>query len=327
MDTRDVRIPSFGQFRPPNIPIQAILGVPVALILIWIAFGSFFTVEPEEIGMVLRFGAYNRTVEPGLHFKVPRPVEMAIKVPVQRQLKQEFGFRTEAANIRTRYSQRDLNRESLMLTGDLNVAIVEWTTQYRISDPYNFLFRIRDPHGTFRSMNEAVMREVVGDRSVNEVLTIGRQEIAAEVERLLQELCNQYENGIKVEQVVLQDVNPPDPVKPSFNEVNQAQQEREKMINEARALFNRIIPRARGEALQTIQKAEGYATDRVNRAKGDASLFTSLLAAYRRAPDVTRRRMYLETVGEVYPRVKRKIILDAKAKSILPILNLEEVKK
>jgi len=327
MDTRDVRLPSFGEYRLPKIPVQAIVGVLVVLVLIWFAFGSFFTVEPEEIGVVLRFGAYTRNTEPGLHFKVPWPVESVIKVPVQRQLKQEFGFRTEAANIRTRYSEQDLNRESLMLTGDLNVAIVDWTTQFRIRDSYQYLFKVRDVMGTFRSMNEAVMREVVGDRSVSEVLTVGRQEIAAEVERRLQELCDQYDTGIKVEQVVLQDVNPPDEVKPSFNEVNQAQQEREKMINEARSEFNRVIPRARGEALQTIQQAEGYATDRVNRAQGDAALFTALLAAYRRAPDVTRRRMYLETVGEVYPKVKRKIVLDVKAKSVLPLLNLEEVKK
>jgi len=327
MDTRDVRLPSFGEFRLPKIPVQAIVGVLFALVLIWIAFGSFFTVEPEEIGVVLRFGAYTRTTEPGLHFKVPWPVESVIKVPVQRQLKQEFGFRTESANIQTRYSEQDLDRESLMLTGDLNVAIVDWTTQFRIRDPYQHLFKVRDVIGTFRSMNEAVMREVIGDRSVSEVLTVGRQEIAAEVERRLQELCDQYETGIKVEQVVLQDVNPPDSVKPSFNEVNQAQQEREKMINEARSEFNRVIPRARGEALQTIQQAEGYATDRVNRAQGDAALFTALLAAYRRAPEVTRRRMYLETVGEIYPKIKRKIVIDSKAKSVLPLLNLEEVKK
>ena len=327
MDTRDVRLPTFGQFRPPRISVQTIVGALLALVLIWIVFGSFFTVDPEEIGVVLRFGGYARTAEPGLQFKVPWPVERVIKVPVQRQLKQEFGFRTESANVRTRDLPEDLSRESLMLTGDLNVAIVDWTTQYRIRDPYQYLFKVRDVPGTFRSMNEAVMREVVGDRSVNEVLTVGRQEIAAEVERRLQELCDQYETGIKVEQVVLQDVNPPDSVKPSFNEVNQAQQEREKMINEARSEFNRVIPRARGEALQTIQQAEGYATERVNRARGDATLFTALLAAYRRAPEVTRRRMYLETIGEIYPKVKRKIVLDANAKSVLPLLNLEEAKK
>jgi membrane protease subunit HflK len=176
-------------------------------------------------------------------------------------------------------------------------------------------------------MNEAIMREVIGDRSVNEVLTIGRQEIASEVERNLQELCDQYETGIKIEQIVLQDVNPPDQVKPAFNEVNQAQQEKERMINEAKAEYNRVVPRARGEAEQTIQQAEGYATDRVNRAKGDSELFKALLAAYKRAPEVTRRRIYLETMNAVYPRVKQKIILDKDLKGILPLLPLgREVK-
>lgn len=327
MDRPEIRIPSVGQFRPPKIPGLAIVGIVAALVVVWIAVSSFFTVEPEEVGMVLRFGKYDRAMEPGLHFKLPTPLERLIKVPVQRQLKEEFGFRTEVAGVRTRYSERDLRRESLMLTGDLNVAVVEWITQYRISDAYLFLFKVRNVTETFRDMNEAVMREVVGDRSVNEVLTVGRQEIAAEVEKRLQEMCNQYEIGIRVEQVVLQDVNPPDPVKPSFNEVNQAQQERERMINEARAEFNRVIPRARGEAEQTIQRAEGYAADRVNRAKGDAALFNALLEAYRRAPGVTRRRMYLETMNEIYPRVKRKVVLDSEAKNVLPLLNLEEVAK
>jgi membrane protease subunit HflK len=324
MSRPEVRIPSFGQFGSPPLRRSTIGAIVLLLAFVWIAMTSFFTIGPEELGVVLRFGRFIRTNGPGLHFKIPAPVERVLKVPVQRQLKQEFGFRTESANVRTRYSERDLLRESLMLTGDLNVAVVEWITQYRISDPYLYLFKVRNVPDTFRSMNEAVMREVVGDHSVNEVLTVGRQEIAAEVERRLQELCAQYETGIKVDQVVLQDVNPPDPVKPSFNEVNQAQQEREKMINEARAAFNSVIPRARGEAQQTIQQAQGYATDRVNRARGDAALFDALLTAYQRAPGVTRRRMYLETMNDIYPKVKRKVIIDSAAKNILPLLNLEE---
>ena len=185
-------------------------------------------------------------------------------MPVERQLKEEFGFRTLEAGVRSEYSKEDLEEESLMLTGDLNVAVVEWTAQFRVRDPYKYLFKVRNVRQTFRDMNETVMREVVGDRSVNEVLTVGRQEIALEVEQRLQALCDQYETGIKVEQIVLQDVNPPDAVKPSFNQVNQAQQEREKMINQARADYNQVIPRARGEALQTIEQAQGFATDRVN---------------------------------------------------------------
>ena len=244
----------------------------------------------------------------------------------------EFGFRTETAGVRTQYAVGAVTEESLMLTGDLNVAVVEWTTQFRVSDPYQYLFKVRnlfDPgevsrRSTFRDMNEAVMRAVIGDRSVNEVLTVGRQEIASEVELRLQEMADQYETGIKIEQIVLQDVNPPDQVKPAFNEVNQAQQEKERMINEARAAYNTVVPRARGEALQAIQQAEGYATDRVNRARGDAELFKSLLAAYRRAPEVTRRRIYLETMQAVYPNVTQKIVLDEDLQGILPLLPLAQ---
>jgi membrane protease subunit HflK len=303
--------------------VKGVVVILVGLVLLLIVYSSIFTIEPEEVGVVLAFGKYTRTVEPGLRFKWPWPIEIKIKVPVQRQLKEEFGFRTERASVRSSYSERGFAGESLMLTGDLNVAVVEWTTQYRVSDPYKYLFKVRNVTETFRDMNEAVMRTVVGDRSVSEVLTIGRQEIASEVERRLQEMCDQYETGIRVEQIVLQDVNPPDEVKDSFNEVNQAQQERERLINEARREFNRVIPLARGEAQQMIQTAEGYATDRVNRARGDAALFNELLQAYLRAPEVTRRRIYLETMQEVLPGIEKKVVLDSELKGLLPLLSLD----
>jgi len=294
------------------------------------AWSSVFTVGAEEVGVVMTFGKYSHETKPGLRVKWPSPIQTVMKVAVQRQLKAEFGFRTTNAGIRTQYRPGAFLDESLMLTGDLNVAVVTWTTQFRIDDPYKYLFKVRnlfDATGvsstdTFRDMNEAVMRAVIGDRSVNEVLTIGRVEIASEVERRLQELCDQYETGIKIEQIVLQDVDPPDQVRPAFNEVNQAQQEKERMINEARAEYNSVIPRARGEAQQTITQADGYATDRVNRAKGDADLFKSLLAAYQRSPEVTRRRIYLETMQAVYPNVRQKIILDESLQGILPLLSL-----
>lgn len=316
-------------FPRPNIPWSQVWKVVVAIVVVLFIWTAWFTVDPEEAGIVLRFGKFVRQETSGLHTKFPYPIESVIKVPIERQLKEEFGFRTAEAGVRTEYSKEDLSEESIMLTGDLNVAVVEWTAQYRVHTPYNFLFKVRNVRTTFRDMNETVMREVVGDRSVNEVLTVGRQEIAAEVERRLQHLCDQYETGIKVEQIVLQDVNPPDLVKPSFNEVNQAQQEREKMINQARAEYNSVIPKAKGEALQTIEGAEGFATDRVNRAKGDAELFNSLYAAYRAAPDVTRRRMYLETMAAIYPKVKHKIVIDDALKGVLPLLSLPgaEVKK
>ena len=317
---------SIDQFRPTKIPGRAIgLGV-LALVVLWVLLSSFYQVEPEERGLVIRFGKHVRDAGPGLHLKLPRPIERVVKVAEQRQLKEEFGFRTEQVGVRSRYAGASFKSESVMLTGDLNVADVEWITQYRIREPYDYLFKVRNVIETFRDMNEAVMREVVGDRSVTEVLTVGRQEIASEVKTRLQELCNQYEMGIKVEQVVLQDVNPPEEVRDAFNEVNQAQQEKERMINEALAEFNRVIPKARGEALQTIQQAEGYATDRVNRSQGDAARFKALLAEYRRAPQVTRRRIYLETMNQIYPKVKNKIILDSNAKNVLPLLNLGGVR-
>ncbi len=327
MSDRDIRSVPFRDVTPPNINLRWILLAVLAILALLVVASSIFTVEPEQVGIVMTFGKYSREAPPGLQFKLPRPIQTVIKVPVQRQLKEEFGFRTVRADVRSTFDSRGLEEESLMLTGDLNVAEVEWITQYRINDPYQFLFKVRNPQETFRDMNEAVMRAVVGDRSVNEVLTVGRQEIASEVELRLQELCDQYETGIRIEQIVLQDVNPPDEVKPSFNEVNQAQQERERMINEARAEFNKVIPRARGEAEQVIQEAEGYATDRVNRSQGDAALFDEVLSAYRRAPEVTRQRIYLETMEDVLPEVRRKIVLDEGLKGLIPLLSLDrEVK-
>lgn len=313
------------QFRPPRFNASRIIPVILAVIALILVMTMWFTVAAEERGIVLRFGGFVRDVPSGLHLKLPWPLETVMKVPVERQLKEEFGFRTVLADVRTTYSKENFSDESLMLTGDLNVAVVEWTAQFRVHDPYKFLFKVREVRKTFRDMNETVMREVIGDRSVNEVLTVGRQEIALEVERRLQALCDQYETGIKVEQIVLQNVNPPDAVKPSFNEVNQAQQEREKLINQARADYNQVIPRARGRAQQTLEQAQGFATDRVNRARGDAELFIQVHAAFQRAPEVTRRRMYLETMAEIYPKVKRKIILDEKLKGILPLLPLPQM--
>ena len=329
MDNQGPRTIDISDFRPGKPPTKVILTGALLLIGALVLFSAIFTIQPEEVGIVLRFGKYIRTAEPGLNFKLPAPMEQVLKVPVQRQLKQEFGFQTVEAGVKTRYSARDFVDESLMLTGDLNVVVVEWIAQYRVADPYKYLFKVRNVTKTFRDMNEAVMRAVVGDRSVDEVITIGRLEIENQVKVELQELCIQYETGIQVEQIVLRSVDPPDPVKPSFNEVNQAEQERERAINEARGEYNRVIPKARGEADQLIEQAEGYAIDRVNRAKGDASLFDDVYAAYRRAPEVTRRRIFLETMETIYPAMQRKILLDNGLQGVLPLLQLDgaEVKK
>ena len=329
MDNQGPRTIDISDFRPGKPPTKVILTGALLLIGALVLFSAIFTIQPEEVGIVLRFGKYIRTAEPGLNFKLPAPMEQVLKVPVQRQLKQEFGFQTVEAGVKTRYSARDFVDESLMLTGDLNVVVVEWIAQYRVADPYKYLFKVRNVTKTFRDMNEAVMRAVVGDRSVDEVITIGRLEIENQVKVELQELCIQYDTGIQVEQIVLRSVDPPDPVKPSFNEVNQAEQERERAINEARGEYNRVIPKARGEADQVIEQAEGYAIDRVNRAKGDASLFDEVYAAYRRAPEVTRRRIFLETMETIYPAMQRKILLDNGLQGVLPLLQLDgaEVKK
>ena len=308
-----------NDLRPPRWATRRLLRTAVIVVVAIIFLTSVsFQIKPEEVGLVLRFGRMVRTTEPGLHFKLPF-AEQVMRVPVQRQLKEEFGFRTTAAGIQSTYSSANYNGESVMLTGDLNVAVVEWVVQYRVTDPYKYLFKVRGLTETFRSMSQAVMREVVGDRTVTEVLTVGRQEIATTSERLLQEMVNQYEMGIVIEQIVLQDVTPPDPVKPSWDEVNQAQQQRDRLINEARAEYNKVVPRARGEAEQAVLQAEGYALERVNSAKGDATRFKAVYDAYRRAPDVTRRRLYLETMQRVLPHLGAKIFMDKGTGTIIPL--------
>ncbi len=321
----DIPIVDFKRVNLPRVPRGLATVAVAALAALVVGFSTLYQVQPEEVGVVLRFGRFVRTTEPGLRAKLPLAEEV-LKVPVQRQLKQEFGFRTVDAGIRTQYaSERQFDGEAVMLTGDLNVAVVEWIVQYRVADPYLFLFKVRNLEDTFRAMNEAVMREVVGDRTVTEVLTVGRQEIESRVEERLQGLANQYEMGITIDQVVLQDVNPPDPVKPSWDEVNQAQQQRDRMINEARAEYNRIIPRARGEAEQTVLQAEGYALDRVNRSQGEAVRFKAVYEEYRRAPEVTRRRLYLETMQRILPQIGRKLYIDKDATGVLPLLSLDGI--
>jgi membrane protease subunit HflK len=318
--TLDIKLPKIK----PVVVKLAVVGILILILL----FSSIYQIGPEEIGVILRFGKFKRTTDPGLHIMFPF-IEKLTKVPVQRQLKMEFGFRTARPGIRTEYRvSPETARESVMLTGDLNVVVVEWIVQYKIKDAYKFLFKIRDPESTFRYMNEAVVRRIVGDSSVDEVITVGRARIAIEAKGELQALCDLYEIGIEVNQLIFQDVNPPDPVKPSFNEVNESLQVKERKINEAYAEYNAEIPKARGEAEQMISAAEGYGLERVNNAEGDANRFIAIYKEYVRAPLVTRRRLYLETINAILPKIGKKIIIDEDQKNILPLLNLgEEVKK
>jgi membrane protease subunit HflK len=292
------------------------------IFLVIILLTTFFQVRPEEVGVITRFGKYVRTEESGLHIKFPI-LERLYKVAVERQHKEEFGFRTTASGIKSQYTKTGTADESLMLTGDLNLADVEWVVQYRIDDPYKYLFKVREPVNTMRDISEACMRQIVGDRTVNEVLTVGRAEISTIVHQEIQRLCAEYSLGIKIEQVILQDVNPPDPVKDAFNAVNQAQQEKETLINQARSEYNKIIPRARGQAEETIQKAEGYAAERVNNALGEATRFNALYREYIKAPDITKQRIYLETMQNVIPKLGNKIITDEEGNNVLPLLQMQ----
>ena len=314
---------NYGGFDPKSIRdlLKNTRLVVSILLLLLIAFSAFFQIDPEETGVITRFGKYVRSVEPGLNVKLPF-IERVYKVPVERQQKLEFGFRTVRAGIRTEYTRSGYTDESLMLTGDLNLADVEWVVQYRIDDAYKFLFKVRNPETSLRDISEAALRQIVGDRTVNEVLTVGRTEIAAKMEELVQQICKEYSLGIKIDQVVLQDVNPPDPVKAAFNAVNQAQQEKETLINQAKSEYNKVIPKASGQAEETIQKAEGYATERVNNALGEIARFNAIYREYIKAPEVTKRRIYLETMESVLPKLGNKIITDEQGNNVLPLLQM-----
>jgi len=309
---------------PRRGPRGSIMIVVLALLGVG-AWTTYFTVPSDSVAVVQRFGKYLKEVPPGLHFKLPFGIDLATVIPVKRQLKQEFGFGTPGAADPYQIS-RDAKRETQMVTGDLNAALVEWVIQYRISDPAKFLFDVREPSGTLRDVSESVMREVVGDRTVDEVITIGRQEIEAEALTKMQALSTKYAMGISIDQVQLKNINPPEPVQASFNEVNQAQQEKEKLINEARRDYNKVIPLAEGEKDQRIREADGYRLKRINEAEGDAARFNALLAEYIKAPEVTRRRIYIETLQDVMPAIRSKIIVDEQTRSILPLLNLDSHK-
>lgn len=303
-----------------NVLIPALL-----VLLVFGAWTAYYTVPSDSVAVVQRFGKYLKEVQPGLHFKFPLGIDVATTVPVKRQLKQEFGFSTPGAGDPHQSSQNG-KRETEMVTGDLNAALVEWVVQYRIADPVKYLFEVREPSATLRYVSESVMREVVGDRTVDEVITIGRQEIETEALAKMQALSTKYAMGISIDQVQLKNINPPEPVQESFNEVNQAQQEKEKLINEARRDYNKVIPLAEGEKDQRIREADGYRLKRINEAEGDAARFNSLLAEYNKAPEVTRRRIYIETLQDVMPDIRSKIIIDEQTRSILPLLNLDSQK-
>jgi membrane protease subunit HflK len=303
------------------------IGIVIALIiLVFIGSSCFYTVAVDEVGVVQRFGKYIRTTQPGLNFKLPAGIEKVRKVKVRYIFKEEFGFRTLEPGVRTRFATgAAYEGESLMLTGDLNVAVVPWIVQYRIKDPYDYLFKVKNVRNTLRDLSESSMRSVVGDRSINEVIS-KREEIAMDAEKHLQKELDEAETGIQVVTIEMKKTNVPEPVQPSFNEVNQALQEKEKMIYQANEAYNKVIPAARGDAERVVRDSEGYALDRVNRAKGDASRFLAQYQEYAKAKDVTRRRLYLEAMKDILPKIGEKYIVDSDQKNLLPLLNLGKPK-
>ena len=300
---------------------KIITGVIILAAVIFFATG-LYTVNPEEVGVIQRFGKYLSTTQPGLHFKIPFGVDNLTKVKVKLVFKEEFGCRTLQAGVRTKYSSQSYNHEAIMLTGDLNIADVEWIVQYRIKDPVNYLFNVRNVEETMRDVSESVIRAVVGDRSVDEIIVLSRKEIADKSLLMLQEQLDIYEAGLEIVTINLQNVNPPEAVQPAFNNVNSAKQEKERIINEAWQKYNQVIPEAEGKAKRTIEEANGYAVNRVNRANGDANRFIQMYNKYRYSKTVTRKRLYLEMMEKVLPKVEKKYIIDDDANNVLPLLNL-----
>ncbi|KAA0131537.1 FtsH protease activity modulator HflK [Gimesia chilikensis] len=303
-----------------------ILFVILGLIIAWGIFTSYYTVQPEGQAVVKRFGKVIAIKDPGLHFKLPFGIDEQEFVPTARVLKQEFGFRTAAqegtsAVYRKSEEHRD---ESLMLTGDLKVVDVEWVVQYRVDDPDKYLHRVEQVDKTIRDISEAVMRRIVGNNLGSDVLTIKRVEIALNAKEEIQRLLDSFDMGVRIGTVELQDVNPPDSVKPAFNEVNQAEQEKEQLINEAEKKQNQQIPAARGKAKQVVATAEGYRAERVNGALGETSRFKAILKEYKVAPEVTRRRMYLETLDKVLPSLGKIYVIEPGDQSPIPLLNLDK---
>lgn len=294
----------------------------IPIIIVIALFSSYYTVEPDEEAIVIRLGDFVETTQPGLHFKIPFGIDEVILVKTKIVHQEEFGFRSINTDSKvTTYSSRNFDSESLMLTGDLNVAEVQWVVQYQISDPFKFKFKTSQPETNIRDVSESILRRVVGDKLVTDVLTTGRVEIANQSRILMQEVLDRYDMGVRIKSVKLQDVNPPMVVKASFNDVNAAKQEQEKMINQAEENYNKIIPEARGKAKKMINEAEGYAAALVNTAHGDANRFKQLYAEYRKAPAITKKRIYIETMEEIFMRTKDLTIVDSKVKGLLPIFS------
>ncbi len=302
--------------------IGKVIMIVLALLIFQGVYSSFYTIEPGEVGIILRFGKYNKTTQPGLHFKVPY-IEDLTKVDVETVRKEEFGFRTRIPGKNSVFDKRGFNMESLMLTGDKNVINVAWIVQYKISDPVNFLFKVRNVPQAIRDASEMVTRRIVGNMDFDYVLS-NREILAGDAKQELQKQLNNLEAGVSVVTLQMLDINPPDKVKPAFNEVNEADQDMKRLVNEAEETYNRVIPKARGSAKQIVEEAHGYAVQRINRAQGETNRFNAILKEYDQAPEVTRRRMYLEAMQYILPAVAQIYVMDKKQQNLIPFLDLSK---
>lgn len=311
----------------PSSSFRLILLIVLATLVAVIAWNSIYTVEPQETAVILRFGKYVGTEGSGLHWKLPFGIESVLKVPTGRVPQREYGYRTAKADIRSTFVEKGYEEEALMLSGDLNVLNIQWTIQYKVKDPVEYLFRLKGVEATLDDISESVVRRIVGNRYADEVLTVGRASISEQARKEIQEIMDSYHTGLQIVSVMLQNVNAPSPVRAAFNEVNEAGQEKERMINEAQQAYNQKIPKAQGEVRQTITQAEGYAMERINRAEGEVKRFLDILAEYRKAPDVTRRRMYLESFEIMMGRIDHLYVIDEGQKNILPFLDLNKLRE
>ena len=297
-----------------------LLAVALAVILLQGTFSSFFTIKPGEVGIVLRFGKYVRTTNPGLHFKIPYLEELT-KVDVENVRKEEFGFRTRSPGFSASFDRKGYDMESLMLTGDKDVIEVAWIVQYKVSDPVKFLFEVRDVAQAVRDASETVTRRIVGNMDFDYVLS-NREILAARAKQELQDQMDRLQCGISIVTLQLLDINPPETVKPAFNEVNVADQDMKRLVNEAEETYNKVIPKARGSAKQIVEEARGYAAERINRASGETNRFNAIVKEYQGAEEVTRQRMYLEAMEDILPKVEHIYIMDRKQQNILPLFDM-----
>lgn len=304
----------------PFAGIGKIAIIFIAVMIFQVVYTSFYTIEPGEVGVVLQFGKYNRTTSSGLHFKIPY-IEELTKVNVEAVRKEEFGFRTTLPGAQSTFDRKGFDMEALMLTGDKNVITVAWIVQYIIIDPVNYLYKVRNVPQIVRDASEMVTRRIVGNMDFDYVLS-NREILAGDAKKELQHELDRLDSGVKVTALQMQDINPPDPVKPAFNEVNEADQDMKRLVNEAEETYNRIIPKARGSAKQIVEEAHGYAVERVNQAQGETARFSAIVTEYLNFTEVTRRRMYLEAMRDILPNVERVYVMDGEQKSLLPFLNL-----